>query len=84
MLATDPEIKSNSLSGRYFDVGPFAGKFYYGYSWDATDSKLTALAKDDDLAERLWNWSVQAKASVNIASHNIGQESRQNQIRGKT
>lgn len=32
LLAIDPEIKLKSLSGRYFDVGPLAGKFYYGYS----------------------------------------------------
>ncbi|KAK5991694.1 Short-chain dehydrogenase/reductase eriB [Cladobotryum mycophilum] len=58
MLATDPEIKSKSLSGRYFDVGPLAGKFYYGYSWDATDSKMSDLAKDEQLADALWVWSV--------------------------
>ncbi|KAH8654352.1 putative carbonyl reductase [Ilyonectria robusta] len=58
LLATDPEIKSKALNGRYFDVGPLAGKFYYGYSWDATDSKLSDLAKDEQLAETLWDWSL--------------------------
>lgn len=66
LVATDPEIKSKSLSGRYFDVGPLAGKFYYGYTWDATDSKLSDLAKDEHLGEMLWNWSVEAEASINL------------------
>ncbi|KUL85572.1 hypothetical protein ZTR_08057 [Talaromyces verruculosus] len=64
LLATDPKIKDKSLSGRYFDVGPHAGKFYYGYSWDATDSKLSELAKDEELSERLWDWSLQLMASI--------------------
>ncbi|KAJ6093931.1 carbonyl reductase [Penicillium canescens] len=68
LVATDPEVKSKSLSGRYFDVGPLAGKFYYGYSWDATDSKLSDVAKDEHLSEMLWNWSIQTEASVNITS----------------
>lgn len=75
LLATDPEIKLKSLSGRYFDVGPLAGKFYYGYSWDATDSKLSDVAKDEHLSEMLWNWSVQAEASINITSQVVGQKS---------
>ncbi|KGO49335.1 hypothetical protein PEX2_052220 [Penicillium expansum] len=66
LVATDPEIKSKSLSGRYFDVGPLAGKFYYGYTWDATDSKLSDLAKDEHLGEMLWNWSAEAEASINL------------------
>lgn len=66
LVATDPEIKTKSLSGRYFDVGPLAGKFYYGYTWDATDSKLSDLAKDEHLGEMLWNWSVEAEASINL------------------
>jgi retinol dehydrogenase-12 len=57
LLATDPEIKSKGLSGRYFDVGPLAGKFYYGYSWDATDVKISSLAADEQLAQALWDWS---------------------------
>ncbi|KAJ6001308.1 carbonyl reductase [Penicillium canescens] len=68
LVATDPEVKSKSLSGRYFDVGPLAGKFYYGYSWDATDSKLSDVAKDEHLSEMLWNWSIETAASVNITS----------------
>lgn len=64
MLAVDPEIKEKALSGRYFDVGPLAGKFYYGYSWDATDLKLSDAAKDDQLAEKLWKWSMEVKESV--------------------
>ena len=64
LLATDPKIKDKSLSGRYFDVGPLAGKFYYGYSWDATDSKLSELAKDKELSERLWDWSLRSMASI--------------------
>ncbi|KAF3392114.1 hypothetical protein DPV78_010759 [Talaromyces pinophilus] len=64
LLATDPKIKDKSLSGRYFDVGPLAGKFYYGYSWDATDSKLSELAKDEELSERLWGWSLRTMASI--------------------
>lgn len=62
--ATDPEIKDKSLSGRYFDVGPLAGKFYYGYSWDATNSKLSDLAKDEEFSERLWDWSVRTLGSI--------------------
>lgn len=58
LLATDIDIASNNLSGRYFDVGPLAGKFWYGYSWDATESKLSKAAKDEGLAGRLWNWSI--------------------------
>ncbi|KAH7000737.1 putative carbonyl reductase [Ilyonectria destructans] len=65
LLATDPEIKSKALNGRYFDVGPLAGKFYYGYSWDATDSKLSDLAKDEQLAETLWNWSLRTLRAKN-------------------
>ncbi|KAG2019428.1 hypothetical protein GB937_004973 [Aspergillus fischeri] len=68
LVATDPDIKSKSLSGRYFDVGPLAGKFYYGYTWDATDSKLSDLAKDEHLGEMLWNWSVEAEASIIAAA----------------
>lgn len=64
LLATDIEVKSKALSGRYFDVGPIAGKFYYGYSWDATDSKMSDLAKNAQLAEHLWDWSVSAMESV--------------------
>ena len=67
LLATDPKIKDKSLSGRYFDVGPLAGKFYYGYSWDATDSKLSDVAKDEHLSETLWNWSLQVEASIELA-----------------
>ncbi|KAJ2978597.1 hypothetical protein NQ176_g3726 [Zarea fungicola] len=68
LLATDIEIQTKALSGRYFDVGPMAGKFYYGYSWDATDSKMSLLAKDAQLAENLWNWSINAMQSVKEAS----------------
>lgn len=68
LLATDLEIKSKALSGRYFDVGPIAGKFYYGYSWDATDSKMSDLAKNAQLAENLWEWSVRAMESVDAAA----------------
>lgn len=64
LAATDPEIKAKALSGRYFDVGPLAGKFYYGYSWDATDSKMSDLAKDKQLAENLWDWSVSAMQTI--------------------
>lgn len=64
LLAVDPEIKARALSGRYFDVGPLAGKFYYGYSWDATESKMSDAAKDEQLAKALWEWSVKAKESV--------------------
>ncbi|KAH8690036.1 putative carbonyl reductase [Talaromyces proteolyticus] len=73
LLATDPEIKTKSLSGRYFDVGPLAGKFYYGYSWDATDSKLSDVAKDEHLSETLWKWSLQAEASIGLARQATGQ-----------
>lgn len=59
VLATDLDIASKNLSGRYFDVGPLAGKFWYGYSWDATESKLSEAAKNEELAERLWAWSME-------------------------
>ncbi|KAI8401489.1 hypothetical protein FOFC_18358 [Fusarium oxysporum] len=58
LLTTDPEIASRKLSGRYFDVGPLSGKFWYGYSWDATEAKLSEAARDDELGEALWKWSI--------------------------
>ncbi|KAH6898188.1 putative carbonyl reductase [Thelonectria olida] len=67
LLATDPEIKSKGLSGRYFDVGPMAGKFYYGYSWDATDTKMSDLAADEQLAQELWDWSEGMKGMIDVA-----------------
>ncbi|KAH7363546.1 putative carbonyl reductase [Plectosphaerella cucumerina] len=59
LLATDPEIKSQRLSGRYFDVGPLSGKFWYGYSWDATDTKLSDAAGNEKLMATLWKWSLE-------------------------
>jgi hypothetical protein len=59
LLATDPEIKSQRLSGRYFDVGPLSGKFWYGYSWDATDTKLSDAAGNEKLMAALWKWSLE-------------------------
>ena len=59
LLATSPDIPSNVLSGRYFDVGPLAGKLWYGYSWDATEVKLSEEAKNIRLAEKLWDWSLE-------------------------
>ncbi|EXK23977.1 hypothetical protein FOXG_15066 [Fusarium oxysporum f. sp. lycopersici 4287] len=58
LLTTDPEIASRKLSGRYFDVGPLSEKFWYGYSWDATEAKLSEAAKNDELRETLWKWSI--------------------------
>jgi retinol dehydrogenase-12 len=59
LLATDPDVVAQGISGRYFDVGPLAGKFWYGYSWDATDSgKLSGWARDEGLGEELWRWSL--------------------------
>ncbi|QKD57231.1 uncharacterized protein FOBCDRAFT_139704 [Fusarium oxysporum Fo47] len=58
LLTTDPEIASRKLSGRYFDVGPLSGKFWYGYSWDATEAKLSEAARNDELGEVLWKWSI--------------------------
>ncbi|KAM5527557.1 short-chain dehydrogenase reductase, partial [Fusarium oxysporum f. sp. phaseoli] len=58
LLTTDPEIASRKLSGRYFDVGPLSGKFWYGYSWDATEAKLSEAARNDELGEALWKWSI--------------------------
>jgi retinol dehydrogenase 12 len=63
LLATDLDIASKNLSGRYFDVGPLAGKFWYGYSWDATESKLSEAAKNEELAGRLWDWSLEMISS---------------------
>jgi retinol dehydrogenase-12 len=70
-LATSPDIPSNVLNGRYFDVGPLAGKFWYGYSWDATEVKLSEEAKNTRLAEQLWDWSlgVMNKAEQRINDH---------------
>jgi hypothetical protein len=56
-LATDPVVVVKGLKGRYFDVGPLAGKFWYGYSWDATE-KLSVVATDVELGKRLWEWSL--------------------------
>jgi hypothetical protein len=58
LVATDPEIAARKLSGRYFDVGLLSGKFWYGYSWDATETKLSDVARDEELTERLWEWSM--------------------------
>jgi hypothetical protein len=58
LLTTDPEIASRKLSGRYFDVGPLSEKFWYAYSWDATEAKLSEAAKNDELRETLWKWSI--------------------------
>jgi hypothetical protein len=58
LLTTDPEIASRKLSGRYFDVGPLSGKFWYGYIWDATEAKLSEAARNDELGEALWKWSI--------------------------
>ncbi|KAI7770083.1 hypothetical protein LZL87_013498 [Fusarium oxysporum] len=64
LLTTDPEIASRKLSGKYFDVGPLAGKFWYGYSWDATEAKLSEAARDDELGEILWKWSIDMMKSA--------------------
>ncbi|KAH7150694.1 hypothetical protein DER46DRAFT_664655 [Fusarium sp. MPI-SDFR-AT-0072] len=64
LLTTDPEIASRKLSGKYFDVGPLAGKFWYGYSWDATEAKLSEAARDDELGETLWKWSIDMMKSA--------------------
>jgi hypothetical protein len=53
LLATDPEIASRKLSGRYFDVGPLTGKFWYGYSWDTTEAKLSDAARNDKPRDKL-------------------------------
>ncbi|KAH7066471.1 putative carbonyl reductase [Paraphoma chrysanthemicola] len=58
LVATDPEIAKRKLSGRYFDVGPMSGKFWYGYSWDATETKLSDAARNEELTRRLWEWSM--------------------------
>ncbi|KAH7359455.1 putative carbonyl reductase [Plectosphaerella cucumerina] len=59
LLATDAKIKSQRLRGRYFDVGPLSGKFWYGYSWDATDTKLSDAAGNEKLMVTLWKWSLE-------------------------
>lgn len=59
MLATDPEIVEKDIKGQYFDVGPLAGKFVYGYSYEA-EGKLSRFARDEGMAERLLEWSEQA------------------------
>lgn len=56
MLATDPEIVEKDIKGKYFDVGPLAGKFVYGYSYEA-EEKLSELARDETMGETLWEWS---------------------------
>ncbi|KAH7378607.1 hypothetical protein BKA64DRAFT_728264 [Cadophora sp. MPI-SDFR-AT-0126] len=56
MLATDPEIVEKDIKGRYFDVGPLAGKFVYGYSYEA-EEKLSGFARNDAMGESLWEWS---------------------------
>jgi len=63
LLATEPDIVAKGLKGRYFDVGPAKGKFWYGYSWDA-EERLSALAKDEGLGQRLFAWSEDAVARV--------------------
>ncbi|KAH7130114.1 putative carbonyl reductase [Dendryphion nanum] len=66
LLATDPEIAIRKLSGRYFDVGPLSGKFWYGYSWDATEAKLSNAAKNEELTEALWKWSMDMMKTVSL------------------
>ncbi|KAH6665434.1 putative carbonyl reductase [Halenospora varia] len=63
MLATDPEIAEKEIKGRYFDVGPLAGKFVYGYSYEA-EEKLSGFARDGGMGERLWEWSERALGKV--------------------
>ncbi|KAF2015996.1 putative carbonyl reductase [Aaosphaeria arxii CBS 175.79] len=58
LLATDQEIATRKLSGRYFDVGPLSGKFWYEYSWDATEAKISDAARNEELMEMLWKWSM--------------------------
>jgi retinol dehydrogenase 12 len=63
MLAADPKIASENIKRRYFDVGPLAGKFVYGYSYNA-EEKLSGFARDDEMGERLFDWSEEALAKV--------------------
>lgn len=84
LLATSPEIPSNNLNGRYFDVGPLAGKLWYGYTWDATEVKLSAEAKNIHLAEQLWDWSlgIMTKAEQSINEHQKTTTSNVEQLDG--
>lgn len=59
MLATDPEIVEKDIKGRYFDVGPLAGKFVYGYSYEA-EEKLSEFATDEAMGDKLLEWSEMA------------------------
>ena len=63
MLATDPEIKEKGVKGRYFDVGPLGGKVVYGCNFEAGE-RLSALARDDAMGERLIGWSEEAVRRV--------------------
>lgn len=45
-------------------MGPLAGKFWYGYSWDATQSKLSKEAQNEQLAVQLWEWSLEMMMEV--------------------
>ncbi|KAH6703188.1 putative carbonyl reductase [Leptodontidium sp. MPI-SDFR-AT-0119] len=63
MLATDPEIVSRDVKGKYFDVGPLGGKFVYGHSFEA-EEKISVLARDRNEAEKLMVWSEEAVRKV--------------------
>lgn len=74
MLATDPQIVSKNVKGRYFDVGPIGGKFMYGYSYDA-EEKLSELAKNNEMGEMLMKWSEKASAKAGAGISIIGSQS---------
>lgn len=63
MLATDPKIVEKDIKGKYFDVGPLAGKFVYGYSYEA-EEKLSEFARDEAMGKSLWEWSGLALAKA--------------------
>lgn len=50
---TDSDIPSNDYWWQYFDVELLAGEFWYGYSEDATESKLSPFAGDEEAAAAL-------------------------------
>lgn len=56
MLATDPDIVREGIMGKYFDVGPLGGKFFYGFSFEA-EERLSVLARDDEEGGKLMAWS---------------------------
>lgn len=56
IIATNLKIVEKDIKGKYFDVSPSAGKFVYGYSYEA-EEKLSGFSGDEAMGKSLWEWS---------------------------